>query len=560
MAGKCVRFMAGVPVFINLTCPGHRLCGCIHKPGTLMQSVLKYKLSLDSPLLLVWSAVALALMAALFHESFLWMADQWFNTEEYSHGVMIPAVAAYLAWQRRARLVHDTQSANVFGLGLMVLALGMFVIADLATIYVGVLLSFLLCFYGLVWMTLGWRNTRELLAPLFILVFMVPLPAFINNNLSAELQLISSQLGVAFIRLFDISVYLEGNVIDLGSYKLQVVDACSGLRYLYPLVALGFILAYLCEIPLWKRAILFLSTIPITVIMNSIRIGAIGVSVEYWGPEMAEGLLHDIEGWFMFMASLAVLIAELIILLRITGDRRRLGEVFVMDDAPADKDAHATPGGGLPVIFPAAGLVAVVVALIFSLGSGEEEEIVPERVSLNHFPLLVGDWYGTPDALESVYIEELKFDDYMMANYRKGNEHLNFYIAYYGSQKKGESAHSPRSCIPGGGWQITSIEGHHLGELYLNSQPLMANRAVIQKGEHRQVVYYWFQQRGRIITNEYLVKWYLFWDALTMNRSDGALVRLTVPLARNQPLTTADAAAADFMAQVQHRLNDFIPE
>lgn len=560
MAGKCVRFMAGVPVFINLTCLGHRLCGCIHKPGTIMQSVFKYKLSLDSPLLLMWCAVALALLGVLFHESFLWMADQWFNTEEYSHGVMIPAVAIYLAWQRRARLVHDTQSANGIGLGLMVLALGLFVITDLATIYVGVLLSFLMCFYGLVWMTLGWRNTRELMAPLLILVFMVPLPAFINNNLSAELQLISSQLGVAFIRLFDISVYLEGNVIDLGSYKLQVVDACSGLRYLYPLVALGFILAYLCEIPLWKRVVLFVSTIPITVIMNSIRIGAIGVSVEYWGPEMAEGLLHDIEGWFMFMASLAVLIVELVLLLRLTGDRRNLTDVFVIDASQTATRDNEDLKRGLPVLFPLAGFLAVVSVLLFSLTNSKGEEIVPERLSLNHFPLLVGDWYGTPDALESVYIEELKFDDYLMANYRKGRDHLNFYIAYYGSQKKGESAHSPRSCIPGGGWQITSLETQHLGGLYLNSQPLMANRAVIQKGEHRQVVYYWFQQRGRIITNEYLVKWYLFWDALTLNRSDGALVRLTIPLERNQPLDAADHAAADFMVQIQHRLNDFIPQ
>src|SRR5207253_2194127 len=96
-------------------------------------------------------------------------------------------------------------------------------------------------------------------------------------QLSQKLQLWSSQLGVAVIRLFGISVYLEGNVIDLGSYKLQVVEACSGLRYLFPLMTLGFIAALFFRAPLWKRSILFLSTIPITVLMNSFRIGMIGI-------------------------------------------------------------------------------------------------------------------------------------------------------------------------------------------------------------------------------------------------------------------------------------------
>ena len=123
---------------------------------------------------------------------------------------------------------------------------------------------------------------QYLLLPTYILLFfMVPLPHFLYNSLSAELQLVSSRLGVGFIRLFSIPVFLEGNVIDLGNYKLQVVEACSGLRYLFPLTALGFIAAVIFKVALWKKVVLFLSTIPITVLMNSFRIGVIGVLVEY---------------------------------------------------------------------------------------------------------------------------------------------------------------------------------------------------------------------------------------------------------------------------------------
>jgi exosortase D (VPLPA-CTERM-specific) len=530
-----------------------------------MQSVLNSFLPVRKQLLFVWLALAAVLVGVLFHESFIWMYDQWMNMEEYSHGIMIPFVSLYLVWQRRAFLVNRSDFGSLFGLGMIVLSLGLFVVTDLAGIYVGVILSFLLLLYGLVLSSIGWKNTRELLAPLLILVFMVPLPAFINNNLSSELQLLSSQIGVAFIRLFEITVYLEGNVIDLGSYKLQVVDACSGLRYLYPLVSLGFILAYLCQIPFWLRLVIFVSTIPITVIMNSIRIGAIGVSVEYWGPEMAEGLLHDVEGWFMFMASLGVLLVELALLLKLTGDKRKISSLIMIEPPVAKQktsnnhSSQSNVTNGPPLLVMILSICVLGGVTAYTLSLTKEEEIIPQRLSLNHFPLIVGDWFGKPDSLDGLVLDALKLDDYVIANYSRGDDQLNFYVAYYGSQKKGESAHSPRSCIPGGGWIIESIEEVRLGDIYLESNPLFANRTVIRKGDVRQVVYYWFQQRGRIVTNEYLVKWYIFKDALTANRTDGALVRLSVPLKSEDQISVADNLVTDFMNHVQFRMNDFIP-
>ena len=172
---------------------------------------------------------------------------------------------------------------------------------------------------------LGWKAFKIVMVPLAVLFFMVPLPPFIYNTLSTKLQLISSEIGVAVIRLFGISVYLEGNVIDLGSYKLQVVEACSGLRYLFPLVSLSFIAAYIYKGAFWKKAIIFLSSMPITVLMNSFRIGVIGVLVEYGGPEQAEGFLHDFEGWIVFMACIAILVLEMALLAKIGSDKKITG-------------------------------------------------------------------------------------------------------------------------------------------------------------------------------------------------------------------------------------------
>ena len=111
----------------------------------------------------------------------------------------------------------------------------------------------------------------------------------------------------------------DGNIIDLGYYKLQVVEACSGLRYIYPLLSLSFLAAYLFKAPLWQRALVFLSSIPLTIVMNSIRIGLVGVTVNYWGTQAADDVLHLFEGWIIFVACAGLLALEIYCLARMSG-------------------------------------------------------------------------------------------------------------------------------------------------------------------------------------------------------------------------------------------------
>jgi EpsI family protein len=148
-----------------------------------------------------------------------------------------------------------------------------------------------------------------------------------------------------------------------------------------------------------------------------------------------------------------------------------------------------------------------------------------------------------------------------MADYvGPGREVVNFYVAYYSSQRKGESAHSPRTCIPGGGWQIQEVTQREIDGVTGSGGPFNVNRVIIQKGDNRQLVYYWFQQRGRNITNEYLVKWYIFWDALTRNRTDGALVRVTAFVPSSRDLAEVDRLLADFSRAAAGPLRDYVPD
>jgi len=211
------------------------------------------------------------------------LVGRWDKQEEYSHGYLIPLVTAYLIWQRRELLQTLEYKPAWFPVGLVVLGLIISILGEITALYILIHLALILVILAMTWSIMGWQAFRHVMIPIALLVFAIPLPYFLEATLTADLQLISSNIGVAFIRMFGIPVYAEGNVIDLGNYQLQVVEACSGLRYLYPLMGIGFIVVYLYQASFWRRAIVFVSTIPITILMNSVRIGIIGILVQNWG-------------------------------------------------------------------------------------------------------------------------------------------------------------------------------------------------------------------------------------------------------------------------------------
>ena len=511
---------------------------------------------------LLWSAllaIALAGIWLIASPALRNMLATWSGSPEFSHAPLIPLISAFLVWQQKDVLERIEFSGSWAGVLLALCGALLAVAGVLASLFPVSQYGAVFAVYGVVLAGVGLRVFRRLWAPLFILLLMVPLPDFLLNNLSAQMQLISSAIGVWFMRLFGVSVYLEGNVIDLGGYQLQVAEACDGLRYLFPLMTLGFIMAYFFKAALWKRVLLFLSSVPITILMNSLRVGMIGIMVEHWGIGMAEGFLHEFQGWAVFMLSAGVMLLEMIVLARIGKDRRPWREVFGLEfPAPTPKDARIVRRPTPPSLV-AASLVLVLMAGV-SLALPERTEVVPSRKSFVDFPLVTGPWVGLKTALDKIYLDQLKLDDYLMADFHGASgTPVNLYVAWYDSQQAGRSAHSPRSCLPGGGWQIKSLTQVEVPDVAIDGQPLRVNRALIQYGPQRQLVYYWFQQRGRVITNEYLVKWYLFWDSLTRNRSDGALVRLTVPVPEGAVEAQADRQLAQFARDVVPMLEDYVP-
>lgn len=483
----------------------------------------------------------------------------WLISPEYSHAILIPLVAAFLVWQQKDRLELVSFVGSWWGVWLLVVGAALLSLGELGTVYVLVQYAFVITLFGLALSFLGIQAFRLIAVPMLILFLMIPLPQFVIATLSAQLQLLSSQIGVWFIGLFGISVFSAGNVIDLGGYKLQVAEACSGLNYLFPLMTIGFLMAYFYKGALWKRAVLFISSIPIAVMMNSLRVGTIGVMVEHWGIAMAEGFLHQFQGWAVFMASTVLMGGELMLLNRIGSEAGTWRQLFGVEfPARSPRDARIERRA-LPRPFLVACAMLAVMAVTALIP--RPVDLLPPRSTFSEFPMTFsGGWTGHPKSLDEAYLDVLQLNDYLLADYvDAAGVPINLYMAYYDSQRKGEAVHSPRSCLPGGGWQLQDFGQHTVGDVTINGQPLRVNRTLIVLGGERQLVYYWFQQRGRVITNEYAVKWYLFWDALTRHRTDGALVRLIVALPPTGREVDADRRLTALAARIAPVLNRFVP-
>jgi len=491
----------------------------------------------------------------------------WWEKDDYNYCYLVPPVVLYLIWEKRNLLASLPSVSSWKGLMPFVLGIALFWLGELGGEHFTLYISFWLVVVGLCWMHFGWNKLKTIGFALILILSMFPLPRFLYHKFSVKLKLLSSQLSVAFMHIYGMSAYREGNIIDLGIAKLQVIDACSGLRYLIPLIILGILLAYFFKVALWKRTLLVISTVPLSIITNSLRIALTGILYETWGPWVAEGFFHEFSGWFIFMFSLCLLLLEMWILKKIGGVRLEAeGKKKKDDDQPPTLSGvllqPQTTKGFMDFVHPPQFIVAVVllgVTLVLSQ-SIEFREKIPIKKSFEHFPLQVGEWTGICQSMDQRSIDNLNLSDYVIIDFQdKLGKSVNFYVAYYESQSNGGGIHSPGTCLPSSGW-IFNEAGEVTISLQANNGGFMkANRVFMQKNLHKQLCYYWFPQRGRILTNVYQLKIFAFWDALTKQRTNGALVRVITSVYEFEELKDAEERLQIFTREIVPVLSEFIP-
>ena len=486
---------------------------------------------------------------------------RWFDPDrqEMSHAWLLPLISGWMLYERRDALARSVGAPSLLAFvpiagSLFLVLLGS--ISEVPFLYhvglVALIVSLPLLFGG-------WSLFWLCLIPLAYLAFIIPPPFWAVTVLTGQFQLWSSELGVAALRAMGGTVYLTGNVIQLPNATLQVVEACAGLNYLFPLLSLGALAAYFYKGPMWQRLVVFLSTIPITIAMNSLRIAVTGWLVENYGSQHTEGALHFFEGWVVFVMCLGVLLLVIWVFTLMRGERSPFA--FFGFEAVAPKRPTGT---WTQAAFLRNGIVLTVALLVVGVIAntvGTQALIIPERQDFSTLAFEFPDLKSQESPLSEGVDRALAADDVIVVNFidedaaRAGGPApwTNVYIAYLESLQGDGTWHSPRQCLPGGGWEITE---HAIVDAPApDGTSYEANRMVIEADDQRMLVYYWYDQRGRRMADEFEMKLTVLWDSMVRQRSDGAMVRVMTQVAPGESMDEAEAR----LDEMRMRLLDVLP-
>ncbi len=254
--------------------------------------------------MMAWFA---ALLLLCYGDVLYAMALEWWTDEDMGHGFFVPLVAGYMIWQKRERLAAIVPKSNPWGLALVAWGALQLVAGTLGAEMFVARTSFLIALVGVILFLRGFEYLKELAFPLFLLLFMIRIPAIVYKQVTFPLQLFASQVAEKSLSILGIPVLREGNVLELASQRLSVVEACSGIRSLLSLSFLSLIYAYFFDTKVWMRPVLLVMTVPIAVAANSFRVTLTGIVSEY-KKEFAAGLFHSMEGWVVFLIALIILV------------------------------------------------------------------------------------------------------------------------------------------------------------------------------------------------------------------------------------------------------------
>ncbi len=237
------------------------------------------------------------------------MVLHWSADPNYSHGFLIPLISAYLLWERRDYFRTVEVRPSNWGIVVLLFGLLMLVVGSVGAELFTMRVSMLVVMAGLVIFLGGFNVLRVVALPLGYLIFMIPLPYIVYDAIAFPLKLFAAHNAVAFLKLVGIPVYREGNVIHLAQTTLEVADACSGIRSLISLIALGVALAYFAQKGWARRVIVVFMAVPIAILVNVMRVVVTGILAHYYGAEVATGFFHEFSGFLMFGVAMAMLVA-----------------------------------------------------------------------------------------------------------------------------------------------------------------------------------------------------------------------------------------------------------
>lgn len=281
-------------------------CASIDRPVTTpIRSGLPNQGRVISTIPLLGAGLIGTLLVVLYYRVLGNLVRDWWQIPDNSHGFLIPIFAGYVVWSRRAAIRETKLRPTWSGVVVVVLGLSVLLLGDIGANLFLSRASIVILLTGLTISFGGWALLQHVRFPLLVLLIAIPIPALLLNQVTFPLQILASKAASDLLTLFGVPLLREGNVIQLSAMRLEVAEACSGIRSLVSLIAVAILYGYFVEKSTLWRLLLVLISVPIAIIANALRVVSTALCVEYWDPDKATGLFHEFAGWVVFLVSVA---------------------------------------------------------------------------------------------------------------------------------------------------------------------------------------------------------------------------------------------------------------
>lgn len=490
----------------------------------------------------------------LFRGTLKGLWDLWAMDGDYSYAFLLPFISAYICWEKRAQIARTPIDANWLGLVFLIVLLSISIYGILGSSPSAVRPAMPLILLALVFFCLGWPMFRVLVFPLGILIFMIPLSTTVQAAITSPLKLAASKVGVLIMRMFGIIVFLEGNVIDLGEIQLQMAEACSGLRYVLPLLVMGVLFAYFFEKIRWKQIMLVLATIPIAILVNGIRVGITGILAHHYGTNAIEGIAHDALGMLLYLIAFVLLFFCQICFKLIP---MKPGPVSREEPQPSNETGLSIHRlKPLPVVIST---ILILLSAGLSLTTANLPKLALQD-GFNRFPLTIAGWQGKYEPVDKEMVGLSGADEALKATYtNSAGRYISLYIGYRGTpfNENENFFHSPDICLPSSGWTIDSKQGRTITNL-ASMGTLTVKEMIVDKMAQKQVVYYWFQTKNRSSSNINMNRFHLSLHALMRDNTYDLFIRPITLLYPDENLVSAEQRMDGFVKDMWPVLNNYL--
>jgi len=472
---------------------------------------------------------------------------QWSSNDVYSYGFLIPVISAYLIWVRRDRVIGLRWTSGSIGGGLVVATgLGLLLAGHVGSVMLLQEFSLLLSLVGLIWFIFGWPYLRVLWFPIAYLLFMIPIWEIALDRLHGPFQWLTTRLAVQMLHALSIPVYASGTLIELRHVTLEVAKVCSGVNYAVAVVALAVPLAYLF-IQGWRRRTgLVVFALVVAVLSNSVRVALIGVVAHAGIGADIHGPFHVLRGLFVSIIGYGAIFGGLWLLS--SQPARSIPAGPFIDRLPLR--AALAPATGIPVsVLCVVGVYLVAGWYLYTY----HPTPVPLKEPLKELPRVLDVWTGRDAAFDDLRVRLPGSDEDLARTYRAlTGEEVELYIAYYEDQAQGKEMVSYLTKDLDAGASPVTLDMGSVGTVTVNE-------VVRSEGGRRSLMLYWYDLNGHTVTNRFVAKAYTTWQAMTLGRTNGALIILRSPMADAERLPAVRSRTLAFARAMLPSLHDRLP-